>query len=151
MLSSYVGCPIDSDPWILAMKPENAWKDDWRCGLDPELELKVAKELVEIFQEFWKWSSLEARNRSTKQRYAAGLHALGGFLVEEAGNGRRGNRSTREFIMSYIDCGEGPLIHPDNEAWQKELDTVCRKLYKYLVSASANKAAPGDARLSDNG
>ena len=31
--------------------------------------------------------------------------------------------------------GEGPLIYQGREEWQRELDTVCRKLNKFLASS----------------
>lgn len=116
------------------MKPGIEWTKDWLCGLEPKLEIKASEELLEIFYGFWSWSKLEAKSKSTKQRYTAALHALGGYLVEEAGKGYRCDKSIQEFIMSYIDSGEGPLIHHENKTWQKELDAVCRKLYQYLAN-----------------
>jgi hypothetical protein len=116
------------------MKPTTEWIKDWHAGLQPRLETQAAGELLDIFQAFWSWSDLDAKSKSTKQRYAGSLHALGGYLVGEVGNGHRGNKSLQEFIMSYIDAEEGPLIYHDNEVWQKELDTVCRKLHKYMAS-----------------
>ena len=114
------------------MKPTTDWIAHWACDLDPHQEKKTSDELIVVFQEFWSWADLDKKSKSTKQRYSAALHALGGYLVERAGRGERGSRAIREFIRGYIEDGEGPLIHFDNEAWQKELDTVCRKLYKYL-------------------
>jgi hypothetical protein len=116
------------------MKPTTEWIKDWCAGLQPRLETQIAEELLDIFQAFWSWSDLDAKSKSTKQRYAGALHALGGYLVKEVANGHRGDKSLQEYVMSYIDTGEGPLIYYANEAWQKELDTVCRKLHKYMAS-----------------
>jgi len=116
------------------MKPKDNWITDWSYGLKPNLEKKTAEELIEIFQEFWLWANIESKSKSTRQRYSSALHALGGYLVEETGNGHRGSKTIQDFLKDYIDLGEGPLIHINNEAWQNELDTVCRKLYKYLVA-----------------
>jgi len=116
------------------MKPETKWATDWRYGVEPELEKKTSEELLLVFQDFWNGTCLETKSKSTKQRYAGALHALGGYLVEEAVNGNRGNKLIYDFLKSYIDSGDGPLIYHDNEAWQSELDTVCRKLYKFLAA-----------------
>ena len=116
------------------MKPATEWIADWRNGVKPDQERKTSEELLLIFQEFWNWAGLDKKSKSTKQRYSVALHALGGYLVEEVGNGHRGNKSIQRFLTYYIDSGEGPLIHYDNETWQNELDTVCRKLYKYLAA-----------------
>jgi hypothetical protein len=116
------------------MKPTNDWISDWRYGLKPGQEAKTAEELIGFFQNFWLWANIETKSKSTRQRYSAALHALGGYLVEETGNGHRGSKTILEFLKDYIDSGEGPLIYQDNEAWQNELDAVCRRLYKYLAT-----------------
>jgi hypothetical protein len=116
------------------MKPTTEWIKDWRTGLHPRLETQTAEELLHVFKTFWDWSNLDKKSKSTKQRYASSLHALGGYLVKEVVNGHNNNKPIQEFIMSYIDTGEGPLIYHDNETWQKELDAVCRKLHKYMAS-----------------
>ena len=116
------------------MKPTIDWITDWRYGVEPSQEEKTSEELLSIFQDFWGWANLEKKSKSTKQRNFAALHALGGYLVEESGNGHRGSKTILEFLKGYVDHGDGPLIHHDNEAWQNELDTVCRKLYKYLIT-----------------
>jgi len=116
------------------MKPKTKWITDWRFGVEPELEKKTSEELLVIFQDFWNGACLETKSKSTKQRYAGALHALGGYLVEEGVNGIRGDKSIYDFLKGYIDSGDGPLIYYDNEAWQSELDTVCRKLYQFLVA-----------------
>ncbi|MEA3486594.1 MAG: hypothetical protein U9R20_02965 [Thermodesulfobacteriota bacterium] len=116
------------------MKPTNDWITDWHYGVEPSQEKRTSKELLGIFQDFWGWADLENKSKSIKQRNSAALHALGGYLVEETGNGHRGSKTIFGFLKGYIDSGDGPLIHHDNEAWQNELDTVCRKLYKYLIT-----------------
>jgi hypothetical protein len=116
------------------MKPATEWTTDWRYGVEPKQEGKTSEELLLIFHEFWDWAGLDKKSKSTRQRYSVALHALGGYLVEETGNGHRANKPIQDFLKHYIDSGDGPLIHTDNEAWQNELDTVCRKFYKYLVA-----------------
>ena len=116
------------------MKPTNNWIEDWSCGEKPKLEQKTAEELIIILDKFWNWAKLESKSKTTKQRYSAALHSLGGYLVEEAGNGFRDNKEIREFLEEYIDSEGGPLIHHDDDLWQNELDTACRKLYKYLLA-----------------
>ncbi len=43
--------------------------------------------------------------------------------------------TAEELLDEYISEDDGPLIFMDNEAWQNEIDTVCRKLYKFLNNA----------------
>ncbi|MBB3062836.1 hypothetical protein [Microbulbifer rhizosphaerae] len=116
------------------MKPTEDWIKDWRYGVDPNLEKSVSEGLIEIFKDFWLWANLDTKSKSTQQRYSAALHALGGYLIEQIGNSTIYSGTTQDFLAGYIDAGEGPLIYQDNEGWQNELDTVCRKLYKYLGS-----------------
>ena len=116
------------------MKPTNDWIKDWRYGVERSQEEKTSEELLRIFEDFWGWANLETKSKSTRKRYSAALHSLGGYLVEEVGKGHCGSKTTHEFLKGYIDSGDGPLIHYDNEAWQNELDTVCRRLYKYLLT-----------------
>jgi len=116
------------------MKPTNDWIKDWRYGAATSQEEKISIELLRIFEDFWGWSNIEKKSKSTRQRYSAALHSLGGYLVEEVGKGHCASKTTHEFLKGYIDSGCGPLIHHDNESWQNELDTVCRKLFQYLLS-----------------
>lgn len=118
----------------LTMKPTHKWIKDWNFGIEPSLEKETAEELIRLFQEFWEWANLESKSKTTKQRYSAALHTLGGYLIEETEKGVRENRGIWDFVKSYIDSGDGPLIYHGNEAWQEELDTVCRKLYKFLIA-----------------
>jgi len=116
------------------MEPNNRWIDDWRYGVKPSLEKQTSEELIKIFQGFWLWANLDEKSKSTKQRYLTALHALGGYLVAETGNEQRENKDIEAFLRCYIDSTGAPLIHHDDERWQDELDTVCRKLNKYLTS-----------------
>ena len=115
------------------MKPTENWVKDWCYGVEPKLEEKTAAETIKEFHAFWTWANLESKSKTTKQRYSAALHALGGHLVKETGKGVRSDMGIREFLKRYVDSDGGPLIHHDNETWQDELDTVCRRLYKYLM------------------
>ena len=125
------------------MRPTEDWIKEWRYGVNPHLEREVSEGLLEIFKEFWDRADIDAKSKSTKQRYAAALHALGGYLIEQIGNEAKAASTVREFLAGYIYPGEGPLIHHDNEAWQNELDTVCRKLYKYLTKMCLQGQATG--------
>ena len=114
------------------MIPTDDWINDWDCGVAPNLEREVGQELISVFRAFWHWANLETKRKSTQRVYSDALHALGGYLVQEIENGEYLPETTREFLRGYIDSGDGPLIHPDNEAWQDEVDRVCRQLCKYI-------------------
>ena len=115
------------------MKPNENWIDNWRLGLAPAYEGRLGRGLIELFSEFWLAEGLDAKSKSTRQRYSNGLGALGGYLVKEAldEEGREPDHWT--LLAEHLDGREAPLIFVDEPVWQAELDTVCRKLYKYLV------------------
>ncbi|MBC2745186.1 MAG: hypothetical protein HGJ93_19735 [Desulfosarcina sp.] len=114
------------------MKPSNQWPSDWRIGINPSRETTVAEELLRIFTRFWETLGLNEKSKTQKNRYANSLHALGGYLVEQAISEEYRSMPIRELLFTHIDENEGPLIHQDNGTWQAEIDMVCRKLYKYL-------------------
>mgnify|MGYP006303143323 CR=1 FL=1 len=114
------------------MKPNKEWVDDWRIGANQSLEDNISQELLSIFSDFWKEQGLNEKSKSTINRYGAALHALGGYLVEEAVNEHGSDMSGLDLLKEYLEPDMGPLIHADNEAWQREVDTVSKKLYKYL-------------------
>ena len=114
------------------MKPTDAWINDWSCGVDPHIEKSTAEDLLRLFSEFWCWAELSEKSKKTQRRYSSSLHALGGYLVVEAGEGNKGKKSTYEFVQEKVDDEGGPLVYLDNEEWQNELDLVCRKLCRYF-------------------
>ena len=115
------------------MKPTESWIKDWSYGVSPAKEREISGELVRIFQEFWRWAELDQKSKTTQQRYSGSLHALGGWAVEEVAEKEAGMDAHR-LLVEATSGGHGPLIYLDREEWQKELDTVCRKLNKFLGS-----------------
>lgn len=115
------------------MKPTESWIDDWRIGVSPANEDEIGRELLAIFQRFWQWADLDRKSKSTRERYSGALHALGGWAVEKAIEDDEPIHAHQQLIEATA-SGDGPLIYQDNEKWQRELDTTCRKLYKFLAS-----------------
>lgn len=114
------------------MKPTRAWIEDWRLGERTSRENEISRPLVRIFASFWEAYGLDEMGKTTQRRYSNALHALGGYLVRRAVSENQQSTSARELLLGAIDSGDGPLIYHDNEAWQRELDAVCRKLHGYL-------------------
>lgn len=114
------------------MKPNEKWIDDWKVGQEASRENSVATDLVNYFQHFWEMEKLDKKSKSTNNRYSNSLHALGGFLVNQAIFEEDLDKSAHDLLLKYIGPDEGPLIH-DIEDWQDELDMVCRKIYKHLL------------------
>lgn len=115
------------------MKPVDSWTDDWRIGISPAKEGAIGRELIAIFQGFWVWADLDEKAKSTRQRYSGALHALGGWAVEKIVEDDD-PIDAHQILLQATSGGNGPLVYLDREEWQKELDTVCRKLYKFLAS-----------------
>ena len=114
------------------MKPTSTWIDEWRCGLDPSRENAIASELLKVFRAFWDQQKLDDKSKTTRNRYAGALHALGGYLVDRAVREDGLDKTADDLLFEHVTPLEGPLVHHDNEAWQDELDMVCRKLYKHM-------------------
>ncbi|EFI34809.1 hypothetical protein Dthio_PD2192 [Desulfonatronospira thiodismutans ASO3-1] len=115
------------------MQPTESWIKDWSYGLSPAEEREISGELVRIFQKFWCWAELDQKSKSTQQRYSASLHAMGGWAVQEVAE-KKARMDAHRLLVEATSGGGGPLIYLDREEWQKELDTVCRKLSKFLCS-----------------
>ena len=124
---------------IKNMKPTDAWINDWSYGVDPCIEKSTAEDLLRLFSEFWCWAELSQKSKKTRRRYSSALHALGGYLVVEAGEGNKSKKSTYEFVQEKVNEGGGPLVYLDNEEWQNELDLICRKLCRYFEKNDQEK------------
>jgi hypothetical protein len=121
-----------------AVRVSANWIEDWRVGIAPDREREVATELVRVFTNFWNAEELDERSASTRRRYAAGLHSLGGYVVETSLTDEMENRTAHELLNEAVCLGEGPLIHSHDDVWQRELDAVCRRLHKFLKGQSAS-------------
>lgn len=126
------------------MKPDNTWIEEWRLDEDPAKEDRIARELLAVFVKFWEAEGLDEKSKSTKRRYSAALHSLGGYLVEKAVLYEEDmQKTTKELLDEYVGPYEGPLICQDNEIWQNEIDTACRKLYKFRRKTADIIVEPG--------
>ncbi|HCF95034.1 MAG TPA: hypothetical protein DEW46_08230 [Verrucomicrobia bacterium] len=116
------------------MNPNESWVDDWKIGLSPAKEDEIGRELLDIFRRFWQWADLDNKSKTTQQRYGSALHALGGWAVENAIEDDEPINAHLQLLEATAG-GEGPLIYQGREEWQRELDTVCRKLHRFLASS----------------
>lgn len=114
------------------MKPNNQWISDWRIGIDSARETALAEALLQVFTRFWNWAALDKKSKTTQRRYGDSLHALGGYLVQRTISEEGVDMSAQQILDEQINAYDGPLIHHHDKQWQAEIDTVCRKLYKYL-------------------
>ena len=114
------------------MKPNREWIDDWRLGVKPTRENQISTDLLDLFLDFWGVEKLDKKSKTTVNRYFTSLHALGGYLVEQANSDDDTEKTANELLSEYISPDEGPLIYHEIEIWQDGFDMVCRKIYKYM-------------------
>jgi len=114
------------------MKPNIKWIDDWQIGVNPSREDQISIDLLNFFLDFWDKEKLEEKSKTTRNRYYASLHALGGYLVEQGISDEDLNKTTYELLSEYVGADDGPLIYYENEDWQAGVDMVCRKIYEHI-------------------
>lgn len=117
------------------MKPSSAWIQAWRIGVEPSRERWLSREWVRIFASFWDSLELDGKGKTTQRRYSNALFALGGYLLKRAVSEKEEPKQARQMLLAAIDTDDGPLIFHDEESWQLEFDSVCRKLHRYLMAA----------------
>lgn len=117
-------------------KPVRQWVDDWVIHMDRDNEQLLGSGMIRIFQEFWTAKGLDGKSKSTRNRYANALHALGGHIIDQVFGYQTVCCSdfseAKACLLRFLDPDEGPLIH-EKEAWQREVDTTCRKLLQFLT------------------
>ena len=114
------------------MKPNIKWVDDWRIGMKPSREKEVSIDLINFFIDFWVKEKMGKKSKTTMNRYSNALHAIGGYLVEQAISDENLDKTTCKLLSLYISLDEGPFIHHENIEWQDEVDRVCRKIFKHM-------------------
>lgn len=120
------------------LEPNDTWISHWRYGVEPDREREVSRHLLGIFRRFWQDEELGTRSLTTRRRYSSGLQALGGYLVKKSFEDDWRGMTAAELLRDALAGGDdGPLIHYDHELWQRDLDTVCRRLYRYLDRVGA--------------
>ncbi len=110
------------------------WEKDWHIEDGDE---ELSRKLTSLFEAYLTALQKKGVSKSTLNRHANSCHALGGYIVEQL-FGYQCNRydsaeSGKELLLRYLDGKDGPLVFPSEESWQRQLDTTCRKLYKFLV------------------
>ena len=110
----------------------NKWINDWHIGVKPSKETAIAADLLDFFLDFWDKMNIDEKSKTTKNRYSSALHALGGYLVEQAISDDDQDKTAGDLLLEYIGPDDGPLIFHDNESWQNEVDLVCRKICKHM-------------------
>ena len=116
-----------------AMTFTDNWAADWNI-VDGDDDL--SRRLCSVFEAYLKSLQNKGCAKSTLNRHSSSCHALGGYIVDRVFNHQMDSydstESGEDILLRYLDGREGPLIFQDNESWQREVDTTCRKLYKFI-------------------
>jgi len=115
------------------MKPILQWTESWQIGVDIPKETEISQQVLDLFVEFWRDEKIEAKSKSTLNRYRAALMSLGSYIVEKSITEDGERKFAKELLLMSIDDKGGPFLFQDEETWQNELDMVCRKLHKYYT------------------
>lgn len=106
---------------------------DWSICTEDEILLE---KIIPVFEAYLKNILDKGVSKSTFNRHKSACHALGGYIVGKiygyGDDAFSGNESGEEILLHYIDENGGPLIHHDNETWQREVDAMCKKLFCFL-------------------
>lgn len=113
------------------------WGKSWHIVDGDEL---LAKELMPVFEIFLTALQKKGASKSTMNRHKNACHAIGGYIInkvfkyewEELEEPWRGE----EIIFQCVFGLDGPLIHHDNPALQKEVDATSRKLYNFILKGT---------------
>jgi len=90
------------------MKPNIKWVDDWRIGMKPSREKEVSIDLINFFIDFWVKEKMGKKSKTTMNRYSNALHAIGGYLVEQAISDENSEKTVYELLSQDISPYEGP-------------------------------------------
>ncbi len=115
------------------MKPVLQWTEDWGIGINIPNESEISRHVLDLFVEFLNDEGIEAKSKSTLNRYRAALISLGGYIVEQSISEEGMGKTAKELVLMSIDDEGGPLLFQDEETWQNELDMVCRKFHRYYA------------------
>ena len=111
------------------------WPSDWNICKEDFL---VSEKIVPIFESYLQSLKEKGVSKSTFNRHKGSCHSLGGYIIREIfnhdDNPFKGNETGQAILLHFLNGYDGPLIHPDNETCQREVDTTCKKLYKALKS-----------------
>ena len=109
------------------------WEEDWHCVAGDE---ELSGKLILIFDAYLTELKNKGVAKSTFNRHSGSCHALGGYIVDRIFNYQWDSydpsESGEEILLRYLDGYDGPLVFDDNESLQRQMDTTCRKLYRFI-------------------
>jgi hypothetical protein len=109
------------------------WPQSW-AGDDKDVI--VGKILLTELKRYLLHLINKGRAKVTIKKHADYLWVLGGEIIRDTNEyGVDENLSSRDLILKYVDdCGGPYWRHANSESDLKQYDSVCRQLYKFLIS-----------------
>ncbi len=113
------------------------WARDWQvCSED----LWLSEKIIPVFESYLSGLADSGASKSAFNRHKNACRALGGHIIGEVFGYETDTFSEKqtgiEILLHYISESDGPLVYQDNESWQKEIDIMCRKLFKYIQNSA---------------
>ncbi|NOZ54183.1 MAG: hypothetical protein GXP08_13815 [Gammaproteobacteria bacterium] len=109
------------------------WGKNWQISKDG---IHLSKKITPVFELYLSDLADSGVSKKTFNRQKNACYALGSYIIGEVYGYENDTFSETQtgvdILLHYIDQFEGPLVYHDNELWQKELDSVCRKLFKTI-------------------
>ena len=113
------------------------WRKDWALNENPKREKEISIYLITLFTDFLNDFKIEEKSKSTKSRYYGHLHFLGRSIIKEAVYDNEDQSITpHELLMEGLGPDDGPLLYWNDERSQREVDAVCKKLYKFIKKSN---------------
>ena len=117
----------------LVCKDLDQWPQSW-AGDDSDV--MVGNTLLTEFKRYLLHLIDKGRAKATIKKHADYLWVLGGEIIRDTNEyGVNESLSSRNLILKYVDDSGGPYWrHASGESDLKQYDSVCRQLYKFLIS-----------------
>ncbi len=97
-------------------------------------DLPTGNLALSVFIQYFIHLMEKGRTRSTIKKHGDYLWALGGEIIRDTSeSGLDQNLSAIDLVLGYVDSQGGPYWrHADSEDDQRQYDSVCRSLYRFL-------------------
>lgn len=107
-------------------------------GVDDDLP--VGNLALGVFIQYLIHLMEKGRVRSTVKKHGDYLWALGGEIIRDTSeSGFDRNLSALDLVLGYVDSHGGPYWrHANSEEDQRQYDSVCRSLYRFLYKTQSN-------------
>lgn len=103
-------------------------------------DLPVGNLALGVFIQYLIHLMEKGRVRSTVKKHGDYLWALGGEIIRDTSeSGFDRNLSALDLVLGYVDSHGGPYWrHANSEEDQRQYDSVCRSLYRFLYKTQSN-------------